>query len=73
MPYIYGMQVERSDKEIVVRITENLDSKRLQGILDLIRYGELTAKSEATQAEADELASSINKSWWAKNKSRFTQ
>ena len=65
------MQVERLDNEILIRISSNLDSKRLQSILDLIRYGELTSKSTGTQKQADKLASDANKSWWMKNKDRF--
>ncbi len=69
--YIYHMQVERLDKEIVIRIPLEMDSKKLQNVLDLIRYGELTAKSEATQEQVDQMASEINKSWWAKNRDKF--
>ena len=65
------MRVERSDKEIVVRIPLELNSKKLQDVLDLIRYGELTAKREAKQEQVDQMASGINKSWWAKNRDRF--
>ncbi|MEQ9098341.1 MAG: hypothetical protein RIF36_23155 [Imperialibacter sp.] len=65
------MQVDRSDKEIVVRIPIGLDSEKLQSVLDLIRYGELTSKSTVTQEEVDQLASNINKSWWLKNRDRF--
>lgn len=69
--YIYRMQIERLDKEIVIRIPVEMDSKKLQNILDLIRYGELTAKSEATQEQVDQMASEINQSWWAKNRGKF--
>jgi len=65
------MQIERLDKEIVIRIPRELDSKRLQSVLDLIRYGELTAKSKTSQKQVDELSTEINKGWWAKNRSKF--
>ncbi|CAD5283794.1 MULTISPECIES: hypothetical protein [unclassified Imperialibacter] len=65
------MQVDRSDKEIIVRIPIGLDSEKLQSVLDLIRYGELTSKSTVAQEEVDQLASDINKSWWLKNRDRF--
>ncbi len=65
------MRVERLKDEILVRIPLELDSKRLQNILDLIRYGELTSKSDATQEQIDQLSSDINKSWWAKNRDKF--
>lgn len=65
------MQVERLEKEILIRIPKDLDSEKLQEMLDLIRYAELTTKSTATQDQIDELASEINKNWWKQNRSRF--
>lgn len=65
------MRVERLDKEILVRIPLDQDSEKLQEMLDLIRYAELTSKSKATQQEVDKFASDVNKSWWSKNRSRF--
>lgn len=65
------MKVERKNDEIVIRISSDLDTNRLQKFLNLLRYGELTAKSNANQAQVDELASEINKNWWAKNKRKF--
>lgn len=65
------MQVERLDKEILVRIPTDKDTEKLQEILDLLRYAELTSKSTATQDEVDEFASEVNKSWWNKNRSNF--
>ena len=67
------MQVERLDKEILVRIPFDQYSEKLQEMLDLIRYAELTSKSTATQEEIDDLASEVNKSWWRKNRSRFVK
>ena len=65
------MQVERINNEIVIRIPSDMDTNRLQEILNLVRYGELTSKSTATQDEVDDLASEINKNWWAKNRGKF--
>jgi len=65
------MKVERTNTEVLVRIKSEYDSDKLQEILDLIRYAELTSKSSATQTEVNEFASEINKSWWTKNKNRF--
>jgi len=36
-------------------------------------YLESTAKSEATQADADRLAEDANASWWDRNKNRFVR
>jgi len=67
------MRIERTKNEIVIRIPSDLDSNRLQRVLDLIRYGELTSKSSATQEQVDELSSEINKKWWSKNKDNFVK
>ena len=65
------MQVERKEKEIVIRISSDKDTEKLQEVLNLIRYGEITAKSTATATMVEEMTSDINKNWWKKNKSRF--
>jgi len=63
--------VERLENEILVRIPTDQDSDKLQEMLDLIRYAELTSRSTTTQDEVDEFASKVNKSWWSKNRSRL--
>lgn len=65
------MQVERIDKEIIIRLSADQDSERLQNVLDLIRYGELTTKSNASQSDVDALSSQVNKNWWVRNKAKF--
>jgi len=67
------MKVERTNTEVLVRIKSEYDSDKLQEILDLIRYAELTSKSNATQTEVNELAAEVNKSWWDKNKNHFVK
>lgn len=65
------MQVERLDGEVLVRIPADKDSDKLQEMLDLIRYAELTSQSTATQKEVDEFAFEVNKNWWTNNRNRF--
>lgn len=65
------MRIERSSDEILIRIPASLDSEKLQSILDLIRYGELTSKSSLSQEDVDKLARSVNKSWWTKNRNKY--
>lgn len=67
------MQIERTEREIVIRIPAGMSERKVQQLLDLIRYSELTAGSTATQEDVDRLSSEINKTWWAKNRSRFIQ
>jgi hypothetical protein len=65
------MIIERTDKEILIRIPNTVDIEGAQRIIDYIRYQEITAKSKATQEDVDKLANEINRDWWNKNKDTF--
>ncbi len=65
------MIIERTDKEILIRIPNSVDIEGAQRIIDYIRYQEITAKSKATQEDVDKLAKEVNKAWWEKNKETF--
>jgi len=65
------MIIERTDKEIVIRIPDNVDIEGVQKFINYIRYKELTSGSKAEQKDADSLADKIDKNWWLKNKDRF--
>lgn len=65
------MIIERTDKEILIRIPNTVDVEGAQRIIDYIRYQEVTATSKATQVEVDMLADEINRDWWEKNKGTF--
>jgi hypothetical protein len=65
------MIIERTNKEILIRIPNTVDIEGAQRIIDYIRYQEVTAKSKATQADVDKLADDINRDWWDKNKDTF--
>lgn len=55
------MILERTDKEILIRLKSNIDLSELQNMLDYLRYKELTATSEAKQADVDKLADEVNR------------
>lgn len=65
------MIIERTNKEILIRIPNSIDIEGVQRIIDYIRYQEITSKSQAKQEDVDELASEINKNWWEQNKNTF--
>jgi hypothetical protein len=65
------MIIERTDKEILIRIPNSVDIEGAQRIIDYIRYQEITSKSEATQEAVDKLAKEVNRDWWDKNKDNF--
>ena len=65
------MIIERTDKEILIRIPNDINIESAQRINDYIRYLEITSKSQAIQEDVDKLAREINKAWWNKNKGKF--
>ena len=67
------MLVERTDKEIIIRLPASIDTEDLQDLLNYARYRELTDGVKVSQKEADKLSSQINKNWWAKNRKQLTR
>ena len=65
------MLIERTNKEVIIRLPSTVDTEDLQAFLDYARYKEITSKFKVSQKEVDRLASKINKAWWAKNRKRF--
>ncbi len=65
------MQIERTKKEVIIRLPATVDTEDLQDFLDYARYKELTSKFSVSQSQVDKLARQINKSWWTKNRKRF--
>lgn len=64
------MILERTSKEILVRLPAYVDLTELQDMLDYLEYKETTAKSTATQKDVDELSETVNKSIWARFKDK---
>lgn len=67
------MQIERTNKEILIRLPSGTDLVGLQRILDYLKFREIASKSKATTEQIDELSSESKSSWWDKNKSRFVK
>ncbi len=67
------MLVERTAKEVIIRLPATVDAEDLQEFLNYARYKELTAGFEVPQSEVDKLADEINSKWWAKNKSKLAK
>jgi hypothetical protein len=60
------MIVERTNKEILVRLSPLTNTSDLQDMLDYLEYKELVSKSKAKQSDIDELAKQINRSMMEK-------
>ena len=66
------MEIVRENNEISFRIPDGIfEINEIQSFIDFIRYREITARSKATQEDADKLAEEINQIWWNKNKHKF--
>jgi len=61
------MVIERTKDEVIIRLPADVDTEGLQRMINLLYYKEATSKSEATQAQVDELARETKRGWWAKN------
>ena len=67
------MLVERTDKEVIIRLPASVDIEDLQELLNYARYKELTAGFKVEQNEVDKLANDINANWWSENRSKLIQ
>lgn len=65
------MTIERTEKEILIRISSDVSIDGVQEMLDYITYKENISKSKASQEEIDELIKDIKKDWWKNNKERL--
>ena len=65
------MLVERTTKEVIIRLPASVDTEDLQDLLNYARYKELTANFKTDQKEVDKIANDINAKWWTKNRSKL--
>ena len=67
------MLVERTNKEVIIRLPASVDTEDLQDFLNYARYKELTSDFKIDQKEVDKLASQINTNWWTKNRDKLVK
>ena len=67
------MIIERTNKEIIIRLPGNVNTNGLQRLVDYLTYKEVTAKSKAKQSDIDALAKEVKKGWWSENRGRFVK
>ncbi len=63
--------IERTDKEILIKLPIGSTPKQVQNMLNLLRYLELGQTNKITQEQVDELAKETKEKWWEENKHRF--
>ena len=65
------MLVERTSKEVIIRLPASVDTEDLQDFLNYARYKELTANLKTDQKEVDKITNEINAKWWTKNRGKL--
>ena len=65
------MIIERTDKEIIIKLPNYLDIDGLEDFFDYLSYKDATEGSKAKQQDIDILVKEIKKDWWKKNRSKF--
>jgi len=65
------MIIERTTKEVIIRLPSYVDTNGLQRFVDYLTYKEATALSKAKQSDVDILAKEVKKGWWEKNRDRL--
>jgi len=66
-----NMLIERTSREVIIRLPSSVDTTGLQRLVDYLTYKEATANSQATQDQVDKLSNEVKKGWWKKNRKRF--
>ncbi|MCX6206996.1 MAG: hypothetical protein NTZ19_12175 [Bacteroidetes bacterium] len=67
------MLIERTNKEVIIRLPSYVNTDGLQSLIDFLTYKEATAKSKATQSKVDKLAIESKTGWYKKNRSRLVK
>ena len=65
------MIIERTNKEVIIRLLPSVDTDELQELANFFRYKEITSKYSTPQSVVDKLSSEINKRWYKANRARL--
>jgi len=55
--------VERTDSEFIIRLPLSVDPLEIQRALDYFQFLDIVSRSQATQADIDELAKDVKVGW----------
>lgn len=65
------MIIERTNKEVIIRLKSTVDIAELQELANFFRYKEITSKYKTPQKAVDKLSADINKNWYRDNRDRL--
>jgi hypothetical protein len=68
---MFEMIIERTKKEVIIRLLPSVDTDELQELANFFRYKEITSKYSTQQDIVDEFSSEINKEWYKANRERL--
>ena len=67
------MKVERKNNEILVRFSPGTSASKIQDILEYLRYEELTANTEATEEDVEDLTQKAKQGRWERNANKLNK
>ena len=67
------MRIERTNNEILIRLSAKESTSSIQRLLDLVEFWEITSESRAREKDINDLAAKSKEDWWSKNKNRYTK
>jgi hypothetical protein len=62
------MLIERTTKEVIIRLPASIDTEDLQDFLNYARYKEITSKFKVPQSKVEKITAQVKKNWLAKKK-----
>ncbi|MEL6674694.1 MAG: hypothetical protein AAFR61_20965 [Bacteroidota bacterium] len=65
------MKIERTEKEIIIRLPADLEVEELQRMLDYFSYKHAIQYSKASEEEIASQTKEAKAGWWEKNQDRF--
>jgi hypothetical protein len=65
------MIIERTKKEVIIRLSPKVNTDELQELANLFRYKEITSSYSTSQEEVNSFASDVNKNWYKTNRERL--
>ncbi|MBS1514953.1 MAG: hypothetical protein JSS63_07965 [Bacteroidetes bacterium] len=67
------MIIERTKKEVIIKLAADVPTEDLQDFVNYARYKELTRGFKSEQEKVNRLSRSINNNWWKKNRKKFVK
>ena len=65
------MIIERTKKEVIIRLLPSVDTDELQELANFFRYKEITSTYSTSQTVVDKLSTALNTNWYKANRERL--